>query len=435
MTSKDPALPSPPRWSDADQSRAAAALFPGGRSGVGAFDLRAFLLGIAMTVFALAPAIGAWAFLLNEQIYQWSMVAAIVIAAWGPLTGRKYDPRFHWGVGAFVFFFFLMMVRMPSFDQEAWLAFFSVGLCLALLLLSYSADEVAVVRGILTAVLLIGTLTALLVLFDPNYAFARTYGWNREREAYLITSPTISAAIGPAVLAARYTARPFLKPVLYLLAAFLLYSLANVLGRAALLSGVACLFLAFTFSANSHGHAKALAAIRGLALCLPLIPVGIILLSRNRYLWGRLQRMLDPANELDAGGRGYIWQSSVEFIEDNTLWGGGVTSIQDYIGVYPHNALLEGWGDLGVFGFVVILSFFAAFGFSLWSAMLKGRSALAFALHLVAFVFVLEAIKSGSLYLSRPMMIFTLLALTLPCFRKEAIQTPHLAAAKSEPER
>ncbi len=374
-------------------------------------DIRSWLLGFSIGAFALSPGIGGFTGLPNVGIYVSASAVAVLLAISGLLTGFKATSRLSWGFVCLFFFFVMMSVRVPTFDEFGWQAFLSVGLCITLVLSALMGRRKPVGQGLLVAVVLVGLATTWTINFNSNYAFARTYGWNREEEAYLVTGPLVGAALGPVVLYFMSSRKWVIKALLFCVAFLLIYSLGNVLGRGALLSGLACLFLALTYSGASRAGAKITALVRGLALFLPFIPIGLALLASNRYLSARLERMMDPAAELASGGRGDIWAATINLIEANPIMGGGVASSQARIGIYPHNAILEAWADLGIFGALAISSFALFFALSFWKALVRGQSAISFALHLIAFVFVMEAMKSGSVYLSRPMFIFGLLAI------------------------
>lgn len=376
------------------------------------FEPRSFLLGFFIAIFALTPALSGIVGIENATLYVASFLAIFILSGMGILGGFRSNLKFHWGVFALLIFGLLIFLRLPSFSEVAWVAFSSVLLSLAIFLFAQAGREADLVWGVLLGLAVVATVVAVDTTVNPNYAFARNFGYNQGDEAYLISSPTIAALIGPAVLAARFVRQRIRKFMLFLFAAFLFYALFNSLGRAALLSGSAAFLLALMFTPGTAGRAKFAGFLRGAVLLLPILPVGLTLLAGNQYLWWRMVRMLDVEGELAVGGRGPVWDATFRFIAERPLLGAGVGGIQNYLGGdHPHNALLEAWADLGIFGFLAILTFLIAFALSLWKTMVRGSSVLSLAIHLAAFVFIIESLKSGSIYLARPMMILGPLAL------------------------
>lgn len=373
------------------------------------------LLGAGITLFAFTPVIAMMSGLANSVVYTAGLGAVALFAFVSLAIGYRVQAiRPTAGHIGLLLLLLLMATRMPSLDtDEQWEALLSVALSAAMVIAAHFASAEKVLKGVVWTVVLLGIVTALYTNYDPNYVQARVAGWGAEdvKLLYTMTAVPVAAAIGPAVLGMRAQKSWPKRIALGLLALFLTYSLSTILARTALLTGLAALFLAAIYGLKRTGFNRLMTALRTGAIALPLLPfVFLAVLDSNSFLMRRFSRMLNPQAEMNESGRGYLWSTAWEMFLERPGWGWGIHGAESALGIYPHQAFLEAMADLGLLGGFAIAAIVFSFLFSLARVVLRETSAYVLAIHLIAFIPVIESMKASSLYLSRPFLILAILA-------------------------
>lgn len=123
--------------------------------------------------------------------------------------------------------------------------------------------------------------------------------------------------------------------------------------------------------------------------------------TRSRFM------RLFSGTELEQGGRGELWSTTISEIERQPFWGHGVGSsprlLSETVSSYPHNFLLQSYLEIGLVGFL----FFVIFCLSCWIFFLVKEKdpARIFVFSLFSFVFM-EYMKSFDLWTARNFFIF-----------------------------
>lgn len=134
----------------------------------------------------------------------------------------------------------------------------------------------------------------------------------------------------------------------------------------------------------------------------------------------RLQRLVS-GNELEAGGRGALWATSLENITQAPILGYGLGSsgvmAGAYEGYYPHNLFLQVWLDGGVVAVLLLLGLVLfPFLFAVWHLSAGQLRSNAWIPGLGLFLFlVLEYSKSINFYAGRLLLVLGIVAVWGVC--------------------
>lgn len=133
----------------------------------------------------------------------------------------------------------------------------------------------------------------------------------------------------------------------------------------------------------------------------------------------RLLRILS-GDELDSGGRGYLWDTALENIMDSPWLGYGLGSngllSAGHDGGYPHNLFLQVWLDGGVLAVILLaVTLLTPIGFTVRWLWRSGNRPGYFVLPLIGmYMFtLLEYSKSGNFYTSRSLFLLGSAVITL----------------------
>lgn len=362
--------------------------------------------GAGLVIFSFAPVLGIISTLPNVAYY---VTGLAIVAATGILSLLFGRPNIALGVGwwALAALLVVMSLWSPTYSRsDQWEALLSIFLCVIAVCSIKCQQRDPLIKSIIWGVVAVGVIASLYTTYDPRFVLMKGGGWVDENLSYLLLGAPVAASVGPGIL---FLARSRTKFVWLAVLTVVVIGVGSMLSRTAVLSAIASGALAALFLL--HRKNKMATVLKGIALVLPLLPVLFLsIVNSNAGLNRRFERMLDPSLELLEGGRGYIWQRAAELISERPFVGWGVKGIQNQIGNHPHNAILEAWGDLGLAGFVAVGSIFIAFFMSLLREVFRNVDHESFALHLIAFVFAVESLKSQSLYLSRATLVLIILA-------------------------
>jgi len=143
---------------------------------------------------------------------------------------------------------------------------------------------------------------------------------------------------------------------------------------------------------------------------------GIVFVALQVERTARRLRRLFSGNELEAGGRGALWMTSIENIVQTPVsgYGLGASGIMAgaHEGHYPHNLFLQVWLDGGIVAFLLLLGLVAfPFLLALWY-LVKGRLPTnQWIVYLGLFLFlVLEYSKSINFYSGRFLLVMGMIA-------------------------
>jgi len=278
-----------------------------------------------------------------------------------------------------------------------------------------------VLRKIPTALYVVGAGVAVMVFV--RYARAGSLrGYGDVLSQYLV----VARVLGLGTVAASLqllTARQ--RPAyLWILAILLLGALAMSLARGALLSTLGIILLTGVFlSTQMVTRRETIWAWLGSRLkkvslsfgVFALIGFAIFLAFQVERTAHRLRRMFS-GNELQAGGRGELWTTSIENITAAPVFGYGLGSSGVMAGAheghYPHNLFLQVWLDGGVIAYLLLLGL-ASFPFllALWY-LINGRfRSNKWVPHLGLFLFlILEYSKSIDFYAGRLLLVLSIVA-------------------------
>jgi O-antigen ligase len=143
---------------------------------------------------------------------------------------------------------------------------------------------------------------------------------------------------------------------------------------------------------------------------------GMVFVALKIERTARRLRRLFSGNELEAGGRGALWMTSIENIVQTPVsgYGLGTSGIMAgaHEGHYPHNLFLQVWLDGGIVAFVLLFGLVAfPFILALWH-LWRGRLASnRWIVYLGLFLFlILEYSKSINFYSGRLLLVMGMAA-------------------------
>ncbi len=143
---------------------------------------------------------------------------------------------------------------------------------------------------------------------------------------------------------------------------------------------------------------------------------GIVFVALQVERTARRLRRLFSGNELEAGGRGTLWMTSIENITQTPILGYGLGTSGIMAGAheghYPHNLFLQVWLDGGIVAFLILFGLVVfPFLLALWH-LVKGRLPTnQWIVYLGLFLFlVLEYSKSINFYSGRFLLVMGIVA-------------------------
>jgi O-antigen ligase len=236
-------------------------------------------------------------------------------------------------------------------------------------------------------------------------------------ESYLVAARVLG--LGAVAASLRLMTRGRWSTPLALTAGILITALGFSLARGALLSGLGILLLTAIFLAlrlPTHretiwtwlrSRIKKISLGFGVITVIGLAIVAALQVERNAV---RLRRMFS-GNELEAGGRGALWSTSLENITESPILGYGLGSSGVMAGAheghYPHNLFLQVWLDGGIIAFLLLAILLVfPFGLAAWHLRRSGLGSSTWLEFLGLFTFlILEYSKSTDFYTARLLVI------------------------------
>jgi O-antigen ligase len=296
-----------------------------------------------------------------------------------------------------------------------------LGMLASLLVAAVSLTPQAI-RKLIPAFCIVGVAVAMFIF--TRYAMIgslRGYG-DVLMSSYLV----IARVLGLGTVATSlflFTSRE--RPAyLWLAAPVLLVALALALARGALLSTLGILLLTGLFLATRMSvrrktiwtwvSSRLKKAAIGFSV-FGLIGVVVFVALQVERTARRLRRMIS-GQELEAGGRGALWFTSMENITKAPIFGYGLGSsglmAGAHEGHYPHNLFLQVWLDGGVFAFLLLFALIAfPFLLALWYLIRRRLPANEWIVYLGLFLFlVLEYSKSIDFYSGRLLVVLSVVA-------------------------
>jgi O-antigen ligase len=240
--------------------------------------------------------------------------------------------------------------------------------------------------------------------------------------SYLVTARVLG--LGAVAASLRLMTRGGWSTPLALTAAVLITALGFSLARGALLSTLGILLLTAIFLAlrlPTHretiwawlrSRIKKISLGFGVIAVIGLAIVAALQVERNAV---RLRRMFS-GNELEVGGRGALWSTSLENITESPILGYGLGSsgvmAGAHEGYYPHNLFLQVWLDGGIVAFLLLAVLLAfPFGHAAWYLRRNGLKSSVWIEYLGLFTFlILEYSKSTDFYTARLLVIVGVMA-------------------------
>jgi O-antigen ligase len=138
---------------------------------------------------------------------------------------------------------------------------------------------------------------------------------------------------------------------------------------------------------------------------------GIIFVALQVERTARRLRRLVSGSELEAGGRGALWTTSIENIVQSPITGYGLGTSGIMAGAheahYPHNLFLQVWLDGGIISFLLLLGLVVfPFLYALWQ-LIRGRlPSNHWIVYPALFLFLfLEYSKSSNFYTGRFLLV------------------------------
>jgi O-antigen ligase len=275
----------------------------------------------------------------------------------------------------------------------------------------------------LTTALYIVGLGAALFIFSRYAMVGSLRGYGDILLAnYLVVARVLGlGAVGASLLLFVSTDRPKYIGAISLV---LLVALAMALARGALLSTLgilmlAGLYLSMQLSVQRESiwtwlSSRLKKASIGLGV-FGLIGLVVFIALQIERTAHRLQRMFS-GEELEAGGRGALWFTSMENIAEAPVFGYGLGSsgimAGAHEGYYPHNLFLQVWLDGGVGAFLLLFGLVAfPFLLALWY-LARGRlQSNEWIIYVGLFLFLtLEYAKSINFYSGRLLAVLGLVA-------------------------
>lgn len=216
---------------------------------------------------------------------------------------------------------------------------------------------------------------------------------------------------------------------LWVIALGTLIALAMSLARGALLSTLGILLLAGLFlSVRMEIRRESIWAWLWSRMKKAALGAGVFVLIGG-IVWVALQvertarrlRRMFYGNELEAGGRGALWFTSLENITEAPILGYGLGSsgvmAGAYEGYYPHNLFLQAWLDGGIVAFLLLFGLVLfPFLLALWHLFAGRLQSNAWIPTLGLFLFlVLEYSKSINFYSGRLLLVMGIVAVWGVC--------------------
>jgi O-antigen ligase len=124
-----------------------------------------------------------------------------------------------------------------------------------------------------------------------------------------------------------------------------------------------------------------------------------------------MQRMESTVNELDTGGRDVLFAQAVKQFIDNPFFGDWFLLDHGSVASYPHNAIIEGFSSLGIFGGISAIVLYIALIIKALK-ILKYNSYLSFYACLCLF-FIFYSVTTGGSVLKNPDFDFAFLSILI----------------------
>lgn len=277
-------------------------------------------------------------------------------------------------------------------------------------------------RKLVPALYVLGLCTALLVFVG----YARAGSLEGYGELIYSNYLVVARVLGIGTVAASLhllTAKQRSR-YLWFVAFVLLVALAMSLARGALLSTLGILLLTGLFLSTRVSvrrqtiwtwlSSRLKKASLGIGV-FALIGVIVFVAFQIERTAQRLRRLF-TGNELEAGGRGALWMTSIENIVQAPISGYGLGSSGIMAGAheghYPHNLFLQVWLDGGIVAFLLLFGLVAfPFLLALWHLMRGRLSSNRWIVYLGLFLFlVLEYSKSIDFYSGRFLLVMGIAA-------------------------
>jgi O-antigen ligase len=373
----------------------------------GAAFLRAHLgLGVYVYVLPVLVLMGTAGIRVTVYRQRIPRIVALYAATWAVLVG---------------WLLLSSLWSQPGIDAQGE-AFLLTGILVTTLSALFSLTPSTLSKLVVVFIAVSAMVAGFVVIGYAQAGSLRGYG-AIVAENYLVTARVLGlGTVAASLLLFVRRERPL---YLWFLAFGLLVALAGALARGALLSTLGILLLSGLFLSTRMtvrrqtvwtwlaSRLKKISLGLGVFALISAVVIAALQVERTAQ---RLRRMLS-GTELQTGGRGSLWMTSIENIIDAPVFGYGLGSSGIMAGgheeYYPHNLLLQVWLEGGVVALVLLLALIVfPFALALWR-LAQGRLASSnrWIIYLGLFLFlVLEYSKSIDFYSGRLLAVLGIVA-------------------------